>query len=364
MADFTITTTANFDAGTKTNIETNTDYNAVSSNEINIKLGTLSSDNFDGDSEGTSPPTGWVNYGGLRLANNEVDDTQSSSSPHSQWLKAKTGNHGVTYKALNFTTEKITYCVYFEDTTSDWRFYTQKTAVGYNGSYMLVYFWCGTDGKIYYYDSSTHDTGYTYSTGWHKFEFVHDFGADTFDAWYDGTKVVTGGGFRNTASSGVQIANFMALGADNEVWQDDIKVGGFYTTANWRSESQTMTAGYKLNDITITHSGLDGTEYIDKIEILDASDNSVICTRTTNITSGASTNLVSSDFDGTGFTGTADTNFKVKIYLVSDGTATPVITQVEGDYVATATGESGNYSKLMKIDSLNISKQARIGVAG
>ena len=45
--DFNITSTDDFDDGLKSNIETNSDYNAVSANEINLKLGTVYSNNFE-----------------------------------------------------------------------------------------------------------------------------------------------------------------------------------------------------------------------------------------------------------------------------------------------------------------------------
>ena len=127
----------------------------------------------------------------------------------------------------------------------------------------------------------------------------------------------------------------------------------YKATGNWRSASQTMTASHKLKDITITHSGLDADTFIDKIEILDASDNSLISTYGTNITSGASTNLVTGDFDGTGFADTEDTNFKIKVYFDGNaGTTTPVITQIEGNYESTAAviTYNLNFSKTMRLE--------------
>ena len=63
------------------------------------------------------------------------------------------------------------------------------------------------------------------------------------------------------------------------------------TTGNWESAIQSMPAGYRLNNTTITYSNVDANNYIDKIEILDASDDSVITTYTTDITALAQEEL-------------------------------------------------------------------------
>lgn len=178
------------------------------------------------ETEGNAP-TLWPIYNGMTFQNREVDNVRAHLGSLSLWLKSKASGHGFCEASQAFGTERIRIWVYFEDTTTDFRMITSKTAVGYTSANFMAYLYAATDGKIYYYDTGANDTGQTYSTGWHYFDIVHDWGADTFDAWYDGTQIVTGGSFfsNQTGASGVGVAFFIPEGADNEMWVDDVQIG-------------------------------------------------------------------------------------------------------------------------------------------
>jgi len=109
----------------------------------------------------------------------------------------------------------------------------------------------------------------------------------------------------------------------------------YKTSGNWTSATQAMTAGCKMSNLKITLANTDANNYIDKIEVLDASDDSVITTAAGNITATGQTTLVAGDFDN-GLDGTLDTDFKVKVYMVAQAAAAaqPYVSAIEGDYIS------------------------------
>jgi len=112
------------------------------------------------------------------------------------------------------------------------------------------------------------------------------------------------------------------------------------TTATWASGSLSVPVGYKLANLTLVYFGVDVNHYIDRVEILDA-NGSVLSTYDENIASGTSVTLTSSDFDN-GFDSTAGTDFKVKVYLVGNGSSTPVIEEVYGFFTKSVEEVSTN----------------------
>ncbi|MFC1461657.1 hypothetical protein ACFLQR_03985 [Verrucomicrobiota bacterium] len=327
-ADFTIDTTADFDAGVKTNIETITDYAGITADEIVLKLGDVYSDNFDGESEGTSPPTNWVKDTATPPPNLEIDDVHSHSSPHGMWMKSSAGNYDKAYhnEASGFTTDKVTEWIYFSATSDFLQLLTQKTAGDYVSTEVLVMVWFDTSGNIQYYDGIWNDTGYDYSAGWHKIEIVHDCPNDQFDMWYDDVQVINNGGFRNSGSivKSIHIVSYNG----KSTWLDDVKIGSYYTNGMWESAIQTMPAGERMAQTTIYHSGIDAANCIDKVEWLVGGQ--VKAVYETNITNAAWT-AISPDMVTSGSFANVNADFQVKLYLVGDGSSTPVVTKVEGE---------------------------------
>ena len=182
-------------------------------------------DNFEDppETEG-NPPTQWPSYGGYTWDIREIDDAQPHTGALSLWLKARAGGHSFCGWTVPITDKKLRIWVYFRNTTSDFRMISEKSAMGYISANFMVYLFCDTEGNIKYYDSEFVDTNVDYTTGWHYFDIVHDWGADTFDAWYDGVQIVFNGGYYAGQSGGsaVGIAIFMGQGADNELYMDDV----------------------------------------------------------------------------------------------------------------------------------------------
>jgi len=101
----------------------------------------------------------------------------------------------------------------------------------------------------------------------------------------------------------------------------------YKSSGNWMSAPQAMPPGQQLYDLTIAVSGGDGSNYITQTEILDASDDSVITTSSTHIST--TTTLTAADFPG-GFSGTLNKNLKVKVYMVGSGSSTILVDSIVG----------------------------------
>lgn len=186
-------------------------------------MSVLFTDNFDGEGEGTSPPTNWINDD---LNNCEIDDVRAHSAPHSMWLKAKVGVNGKTRheEAGGFSTEKVTVWIYFPNTTGQRFLFTQETIGPSDTAKQAAYIRFNIGGDIDYYDGIYNDTGQNYTAGWHKIEIVHDLlDADTFELWYDTALIASGAGFRNAVTTLRAIQFFMVTDSDN-IWFDDVQI--------------------------------------------------------------------------------------------------------------------------------------------
>jgi hypothetical protein len=97
------------------------------------------------------------------------------------------------------------------------------------------------------------------------------------------------------------------------------------STSSWTSGTITMTAGSRLLNTTITHT-VDSNSFINKVEWLEGG--TVTATYDLDMVSGTSTNITQSDADLID----VDSDFTIKVYLTSNSTGTPIITQIEGYY--------------------------------
>ncbi|MFC1461662.1 LamG domain-containing protein [Verrucomicrobiota bacterium] len=102
----------------------------------------------------------------------------------------------------------------------------------------------------------------------------------------------------------------------------------YKTAGSWESIAQTIPAGETMVRTTIYHSGLDAVNHIDKIEWLVGGQ--VKAAYETDITGGAFT-AIKPDMVTSGSFANVDDNFQIKVYLVGDGSSTPVVTKVEGE---------------------------------
>ncbi|MFC1461611.1 LamG domain-containing protein [Verrucomicrobiota bacterium] len=107
--------------------------------------------------------------------------------------------------------------------------------------------------------------------------------------------------------------------------------GNLYrTNGNWTSAVQTMPAGEIMEQTTIYHSGLNSSNYIDKVEWLVGGTTNAIYDPVPGITNGLTTTITPGMITSGSFAAVND-DFQIKLFLVGDGSSTPSVTKIEGD---------------------------------
>lgn len=111
------------------------------------------------------------------------------------------------------------------------------------------------------------------------------------------------------------------------------------TSATWTSATQTMISGRSLESLTIEHI-VDTGYYISEVYLSVGGTEKARWSD--DITSGTSTTLTRSSLTS-GNLVDVNADFTITIEMVSNGTSTPIITQIEGTYAAVSSGK-GQYS--------------------
>jgi hypothetical protein len=157
--------------------------------------------------------------------------------------------------------------------------------------------------------------------------------SDDGSAWTQDEQFVRGDAPSTYYVSIVSVVNGVT---DGQVDFDDytlaagtVDAPGYRASGSWTSP--VFQAG-KLEGITLAHSGLSGTAYIDAVEVLDAG--AVVETFPTDITSGTSTSL-------TPAIALRETP-QIRVTLAGNGAGTPVLESIE---VAVDTGGLGYLSR-------------------
>lgn len=181
-------------------------------------------DDFDGESDGDSPPINWVNQ---NLDVLEVDDDGfEKSAPNSMKVEANSGGvyWGHTDQAINEA--NITYWVYFNNLGRYYYVAGQETTGNLDNTKVggMV---CFRANDIKWNDGAWQDTGVDYTVGWHEIWMIHDLAADTFDFWYDSTLLVDDGGFKDgntlSAIASLQVGASSAGGVATS-WMDNFTI--------------------------------------------------------------------------------------------------------------------------------------------
>ncbi|MCK5560097.1 MAG: LamG domain-containing protein, partial [Thermoplasmata archaeon] len=360
-----ITSTSDFDAGTKSDTVTATDDGNVPSDQLHIKTnayvddpnlvmylplnegsGGTTNDKTTNNNDGTLSGATW-NSGGkygscLYLSGGgqwmdgdcvEVDHDSSlditGSLSIEAWIKA-TGSD-----AYNFIVDK----------------YSQNSGATWGYSFYLD----GGKIKLGLFTGSTGNKGVTGTSNlkdnnWHFVTGVYN--GNSILVYVDGVLENSGaytlgpGSTLNKLGVGKRLSGWGAYGPflgridevrvyDRALTQTEIQthyngVGGYRTLGDWQSASQVMPNNYRFINSILTFSGLtSGVATIDKIEWRV---NDVVKTayETTIQNDGLSPLTINENDLTFGSFNNIDSDFKVKVYLTSDGTQTPIIEQIEG----------------------------------
>jgi|GEM_PF-4544471 len=216
----------------------------------------LFEDTFDTEAGGTSPPINWVPGSIYPPLNCEVDNVHSYSSPNSMWLRSPSGDAGTCYHDVSFTTEPFVSMLYFDSSNQRRSIVTQSVPgdLQTGGPNYLIYLQFRDTGNIHWFDGVWQDSGYSYSSGWHKVTLIHDFNNDTFDCYYDGALVIDNGAFLRTGRTSVEGVHYWNYGPSSNPcnwWIDDVRIGNAGGTASWLDVSP--DSGYLMSNQTTTH---------------------------------------------------------------------------------------------------------------
>lgn len=159
----------------------------------------------------------------------EVDDVQSSSPDHSMWCKGGTAGWDYGFLPISYNlAEKVYLRQYIGVTANDYHMieFMDTNAVFGAGNAITTFYFDGTD-NIKMYDSTTlTDTGFNYTAGaWKQLEIQFNFGADTFDAWYDSDLIADDWNFYQSANSVERISFVCHATGTTQMWIDDIQFG-------------------------------------------------------------------------------------------------------------------------------------------
>ena len=338
--DFGWDNTSAFDSGTKSDIETVTDYIEVPADSIRLKLGVNYSENFDAMANATLP-TSWkmdsVNSP-LRLL---TSDTHYSTADEAMWQLANTTGyswksawHNQTYNE----TYNISAYAYTTATTHYYiMLYVKTGTAGWTGGNVITPFYLTNAADIKMYNGTVlTDTGTNFASGsMKKYAMQLNTSSHKFDAWYEGTQVANDWGFYSTSANEVQQVGFATnMYGPSQSWADDIKLGGYYRTGNWTSPVQEVPAGSQLYSFTLNYSGATANTYIDEVEFLVGGVD--VANYTTDITSDTTITVTAPSY---GTFADVDENFTVRVYLVGNTSDTPVVTMVAGMFWVPSEGE-------------------------
>jgi hypothetical protein len=357
---FVITTTADFDSGSKSNTETNTDNYLIVSDAI-----------------GNAPLLCDRVSGGSRIAG-WTDDKYSTSTitDNTGYVRVYSDKYWYCHFQRTWATDNVTIIG------------RMKTDVSVGNSWLpqVCLYWdtsnyygagIGTNGGLKHENVrniagafSGTMTGSPSTGVWYYYKVVLDasnitsyYGTDGSSwtqidtrarpAGFSGapTYIIYGMGVTLLPTYPTAHLNNIAgtLGSSCNVDFTNMTVLPYNLSGDWKSASQTMPAGAKLKQLSIVTSGCAGTKYVDKVEVLKASDDSVLTTYSGNITTDTTTVLTGSDFDN-GLAVTANLNIKVKVYLVGEAAATPLVEEITGEFEYLSSAGSSMMSKMIALE--------------
>lgn len=355
---FTVTTTAQFDAGVKNQVETNTDWVDIPEDELHLEYGDIFSEDFEGVN-GTNldayDPNWAVVLGGAGTC--KINNEQSYSGNMS--VKASVGIAATQFRRpVLFVTGTEDFISYFRcnvTVATPNRFTTQTLlfpAVAASIRFETAY-------DIFYDDNlGGHDSGLNYvEDTWYRIRITHNPGAGTYSAWILGGAFTTETNICNNVTysgGGVGIPDTIlydrtTVGAERaEYWIDNVKVGNYVASGDWLSATQTLLFD-NLLDTKVKYYDCDANMYIDKIQWLvgavvkaeydvDINDDT------------ASPFVITEGMLTLGTFKDVDDDFTVKVFLVGDGTDTPKIQKLSGRFEGSA--EFGQVNCEIKFNGL------------
>jgi len=349
-ADFTITTTADFDAGVKSQpspadgnyeIETITDNPANTANQIilaNMRGDAFNFDDADGDT--------WKwNHDNLRPITYYSGSANIASGIYTLSTTRNANRTGYDANLPVTLTGDFDIRINMTRTVFGLNYRYGVFEVWYNSS---NYVWVGffTDSSTYYVRSrimiagTYYDASYSTTDTSISVRIVRT--GSTISTYYDLTGGDTWTQLDSRTAWTYDVNLLMVVhtgnvsGANVEIQYDNFRcdvasfvANGYRTSGNWESAVQTAPSNKKMKETTITYSNVSATNYISRIEWLV--DGAVRAAYETDITSGTSKTITETDLTSGTFM-SVHGNWTIKIYLASGGTGSPSVSEISGYY--------------------------------
>lgn len=353
-ADFTITTTANFDAGTKSNssgnyeVETYTDNYNITAN--GLQLGNRYSDRFTfADANGLTWK--WVLgndvYWGDEALNGMTIEVDSGYVFY--YLDDANDHYALRQLSTNNLTGDFSWTIRIK--TDDKNIEADRGLGLQRG-----------DRNDFAYTSFSHDAGgakvasgiflddaeLTSGEAYvdtDEIDFKYARVGDNLTIYYDQHLDGTWTMFLTTNSWSTTTVHQilwgykgnMAGGEETTSYTRSVVVGTlnglpYRTTGNWTSATQTMT-GTHLNNMTINYTNPDAGNYIDRIDWLVGGI--VVANYTTDINSGTSATILAPTGGSFEY---VNSDFQVRLLLVGDGDESIVIEELSGLFYTAPAG--------------------------
>ncbi|MCK5560370.1 MAG: hypothetical protein KAJ51_07235, partial [Thermoplasmata archaeon] len=348
QSQFLITSTAEFNDGVKLNTLTNTDSFEVPQNELQMAKTEILIENFEGvngqaiDAYDPSWTVDITDGATIKIAN----DQQIRGSMSAKWCADDTGigNAKIHKTIQNYAFKALSLFVRINIVTTSTEPFAIKTFDSQGNRYATFNFGqsSGYLWKFCYYDGTTmvNTNNQIAEDVWYRLKIIHDTAQGTWDAWIDGGNYnnVQMANDANRYASGTNIINKLEIdrrsghsGHHVEEWVDNITLTEYIKSGYWESALQNIPVDHQLKDTTITYSNLaPSVAEITRIEwrVSDL----VVAAYDTNINNDGLSPFTISDSDLTlGTFKNIKSDFKIKIFLLSDGNKTPIITQIHGN---------------------------------
>jgi len=203
-------------------------------------------DDFDGESDGDSPPANWTKQTATDCNIKEVDNA-NSFSPSNSFLMSNGAS----------TTNGRIYCADFGDDqyAEEWevmvyvddaaRYYYPLITYSSDGTGALNIYFRNDNSIRAYNDGVFTDTGYNYVTdAWYKIRVKADWTGDSFDAWYNDTQIIDDWGIYDNSDGFDRIC--VGINTATTAWYDNVNVTNSTPVAE-PPETLTTTMSSPLN---------------------------------------------------------------------------------------------------------------------
>jgi len=348
-ADFNITTTANFDAGTKTNstnnseIETSTDNPGMTAGEF--QLGNLFGDSFNfNDDNGVTwkwnvkdENTGTENEANITNGYFQLKNTISGEDRIAWAYRNQVDGNFSVHVRIDIASASglpsfwmigmIDQQNYFDASGTDGVIFLLRDAPTSNVEGFNITNGVGT--QVFDHSNNTNPQWFRINRSDNTFDF--DTSIDGITWFNRGTTtsihpnllypVIMYRKFSSETNFELQYDNFTVnsgtFNSTGETYRQD---------GNWTSASISIDSD-QLNATTIIHSGLDSNHYIDQVQWLISG--LPVANYTTNINSGSSTTITAPT---AGSFEDVNNTFQVKLFLVGNNSSSPVIQEISGTF--------------------------------